>query len=295
MIQPFLGTIFSEEKTSSSPLSVSTIADSALPDESESKLESSLGTIKRKVSQTYNSKMISDNRLKTLANFCLFLIIVMILKNFFIYLENVFSSFFLQSIINDIRKELFRKIQNLPLAFFHRNKVGELVSRVTNDVTKIQDTVAVSFVELLQDPFQIICFSFMLLIINWKLTLYILIMAPVLTLATGIIGRKLRKYSTRTQDKMAKITTILQENFSGVRLVKGFNRENFEIDRFERESDNLLSAQLKMLRVNRLASPFNEAVATSVAALLLWFGGKDVIQTGTLPLRLLFNTLYFFF
>ncbi len=254
--------------------------DISLEEEVAGYAPSKVDDYKNRFQLWFNQMVYGETPVDSLWRFCVILIVIMLLKNISQYLQSLLSSFFLQSIINDIRKELFAHIHRLSLAYFHKNKVGNLVSRVTNDVQRMQDTIAVSIADLVRDPVQIIGFFVYLLIINWRLTVSITVIAPVVLLLMTAIGHYLRRYSRRSQVKMAGLNSILQENFSGIRLIKGFGKSQFEVKRFSETADSYLRAQLKMIRVNKVAGPLNEIISTTVAVVLLWYGGKDVLRFG---------------
>lgn len=222
-----------------------------------------------------------STRLETLANFCVLLIIIMICKNLFLYLQTVLTSIALQSVMNDYRKKLFSHINRLPLSFFHRSRVGEIISRVVSDVQTMQDSISVSVADLIRDPLSIIIYYLILLFLNWRLTLVITAFLPIVAFLLSKISKHIRRYATRSQERMADSVSILQETTAGIRVVKAFNMEEFELRRFSKKANEYLRNVLKNIRVQRLAGPFNEILATAIAVGILWFAGKQVIAGGS--------------
>jgi len=224
-----------------------------------------------------------ETKLETLFNFCILLIIIMFSKNFFLYWQTVLTSVALQGIMNDYRKKLFEHIQKLSLAFFHKNRTGEIISRVVSDVQTMQDSISVSVVDLVRDPLSIILYYFILLFIDWKLTLIITALLPIVGILLDRIGKKLRRYSTRSQERMADAVSILQETTSGIRVVKAFDMGDFELRRFAEFADAYLKNVLKGVRVRRLAGPFNEMIATVIAVGVLLFMGPRILVGKGIP------------
>ncbi len=225
-----------------------------------------------------------DTPIQTLKHFCILLVVIVLSKNLFRYIQNVTTMYLLQSVTNDFRKKLFEKILNFPLSFFHQTKIGELISRIVSDVQMMQNSVAVTIVDMIRDPLQVTVYYVFLLAIDARMTLLITLVAPLIVAVMSVIGKFLRKYGSRMQEKMAELTAIIQESLSGIRVVKVFNAVGYEMNRFSRVADNYLRNLMKMYRVNRLAGPFNETVGALIAAALLWYGGQRVLAgTGPSP------------
>ena len=179
------------------------------------------------------SLLIGKSKLESLKRLCLAILLVIFLKNLFYYLQAYFMVFLKQGVIKDVRNELFRHLQSLSLHYFHGKKVGRLISRVINDTVTLNETVNVSFSILIQDPLLVVVYLAIVVLINWKLTLVVLTVLPISLFVISKIGRKLRKYSFRSLEKMGNITSILQETISGIRVVKGFGMEKAEIGKFD--------------------------------------------------------------
>ncbi len=224
-----------------------------------------------------------ETKMDTLINFCILLIVIMFSKNFFLYWQTVLTSIALQGIMNDYRKKLFGHIHKLSLSFFHKNRTGEIISRIVSDVQTMQDSISVSVVDLIRDPLSIVLYYLILLFIDWKLTLIITALLPVVGLLLDRIGKKLRRYSTRSQERMADSVSVLQETTSGIRVVKAFDMGAFELKRFSEYADAYLKNVLKGIRVRRLAGPFNEMIATAIAVGVLLIMGPKILAGKGIP------------
>jgi len=224
------------------------------------------------------SLVMGKTKFATLKRLCLLIIIVVLLKNLFFYLQAYFIAFVQQGFIRDIRNRLYEHLHCLSLAYFHQQRTGKLISRITNDTLVLNNSVSMSFSSMIENPFLILIYLATVIIINWRLTLLVLLVAPLVLLVVAKVGRKLRKYSTRSQARMADVTSILQETISGIRVVKAFSMERFEIGKFMRETERYFRTMLKMARVRKLANPLNELLGTGVGVIILWFGGSQVLR-----------------
>jgi ATP-binding cassette, subfamily B, bacterial MsbA len=205
-----------------------------------------------------------------------------LLKNITQYLGSVLMTNVGQRVIKDLRDDIFTAFLNLPLSYFHRHRAGELISRATNDVQIANKTVNVSFTNLVRDPILILSLFAVCLFISWKLTLVALLVLP---LSLGVIvriGKRLRRYSHRQQERLADLTSVLQETVYGIRVVKAFAMEAFERRRFLRESERLFRDVFKIARTARLSSPLAEQLSAVVAIFILWYGGRQVLVEQTL-------------
>jgi len=242
------------------------------------------GAFKARLSEFLAPLIYRNTPIDTLFNFCILLLIIVFVKNLFRYIQNITTMLLLQSVTNDFRKRMFSKILDLPLAFFHSTKTGELISNVISDVQMMQNSIAVTVVDMVRDPLMMTAYYSFLMIIDWKLTLMLTIVAPIVVGFMSLIGKFLRRYGTRMQEKMAELTSVLQEGILGIRVVKAFGAIKFESDKFNRIADKYLKNLMKMYRVNRLANPFNEGIAVIMAVAIIWFAGKRVlIGTGSSP------------
>ncbi len=237
-----------------------------------------LSGLRVQVKEKAYSLIMGRTKLATLKRLCLLILIVVFLKNLFFYLQAYFIAFVQQGFIRDIRNKLYEHLHCLSLTYFHQQRTGKLISRITNDTLVLNNTISISFSSMIQNPFLILIYLVMVVMINWKLTLLILLVAPLVLLVITKVGRKLRKYSSRSQARMADVTSILQETISGVRVVKAFSMERFELSKFTRETQRYFRTRLKMARVSRLANPLNELLGTGVGVIILWFGGSHVLQ-----------------
>ncbi len=218
------------------------------------------------------------NQLDSLKRLCLAILLVILLRNLFSYLQAYFITYLKEGVIRDVRNNLFAHLQFLSLHYYHGKRSGQLISRVINDTVTLNETVNISFSVLIRDPLLVFIYLFIVMLINWQLTLMIMAVLPLSLYIVTRIGRKLRTYSTRSLEKLSNITSILQETFSGIRVVKAFGMEKVEIDKFQRETNRYFRTMLKRVRVRSLAGPVNEFLGTAAGVMVLWYGGRQVLS-----------------
>ncbi len=236
-----------------------------------------------------------DTKMETLWVIVLVFFFLNLIKNLTGYLQTVCTDYVQHSFIRDLRNRLYEKFTSLPLSFYHRHRAGELISRATNDVLVVNRSVNVSFTNLARDPVMIVMYLGMSLLLSWQLTLLAMTVLPLSMIVIVKIGKKLRKYSHRQQEKMANITTRLQETISGIRVVKAFTNEEVENSRFREESQRLFKDLFKIARMQRLSSPLTEQLSVLVGLFILWYGGRQVLIGGELPPQLFILFLFFIF
>jgi subfamily B ATP-binding cassette protein MsbA len=223
-----------------------------------------------------------QTKYERLARICIFIIIVFFIKNLFLYGQSYFTVKVEQGVIRDLRDEVYKKYHALPLSFFHGRKAGELISRVTNDVTLVRGAIGYGLSEMVRNAFLFIFYLAVALWASWQMALAALIIFPPALFLITLLGRKLRVNSIKTQEKMAAVTTILQETVSGIRVVKAFGMEKFEISRFKKHAHDYYKTMVKLTRISALGAPFTELLGVLAGALILWYGGRQILGGGSL-------------
>ncbi len=217
-------------------------------------------------------------RQATLERLCLIILFILLLKNISSYLQAYLMAFAENGVIKDLRNHLYIHLHRLSLSFFHRERTGELISRVSYDVMKINGTISAAFGTLIKEPMLVAVYLAILLILSWQLTLVSLVLLPFSVLVITMVGRRLRRSSTASQEAMADLTSTLQETVSGVRVVKAFNMEAFEISKFKRQTHHYFRTLLRLTHMHNLASPITEILGSVVGLAILWYGGRQVLE-----------------
>ena len=194
--------------------------------------------------------------------------------------------------ITDFRIKLFRHLHTLSLSFFVKRRTGEIVSRMTNDITTIENIVTDLPATLLQQSIRLLGGIVIITYMNWKLTGLVLVLAPVLVIFARIFGRRLKKLSTEIQDKLAVSTTILEENISCIKVVKSFVREKLENERFSKAVEDSYQSAKKRVIISSFFGPSIGFIAFSTSLILLWYGGREVILGAISPGELIAFILY---
>lgn len=226
----------------------------------------------------FQNLIVRPEPIHTLARLCIAVLIISVVKNILLYLQNYLVAVVQQKLIRTLRDQLFAHYQDLSLAYFARTRTGQVISRVTNDVRILNDMLDLGFTRLVREPLLIIVLLGSLLIISWQLALLTLVVMPLSATVMIVVGRYIRRYSKRSQERMADLHSILEESVGGIRVVKAFGMQQFEVDRFHGVNQSFYRTMLKMSRVRILNSPTNEFLGTVAGVIILWFGGRAVLS-----------------
>lgn len=188
-----------------------------------------------------------------------------------------------QTVIRDMRVTLFRHIHAQSLSFFHKNPTGELISRIISDVSLIQNSISSVVVGLLRDFFQVIFLLIVIFYMNWKLALLSLIFLPSAAVPIVYFGKAFRRIGTKIQEETATLSTIIHESITGAPVVKAFSMEKYETKRFASQALSLFSITMEDKRIYRLQHPLMEVIGSIGMAMIIWFGGKEVIAGNATP------------
>ncbi len=214
---------------------------------------------------------------RTLLYVCLFIVAFVFLSNIFRYLERMVASRMKVDVVKNIRTALFSNISQLHIGFFSDQRKGDLISRFTNDVAEVENTVVNGF-KAIKEPITLIIFIVMLFMISVKLTLFTLIVLPITGGIIATIIKQLRKRAVQSQETMGRIVNILDEVFSGMRVINAFNARPFVMNKIEAETSYHRKVNLSISRRNELASPLSEFLGVMVVAVILFYGGQSVMS-----------------
>ena len=285
LIIPLLDTLFQEGKAIEQSSTTQQI------DKTSSLLPDFINNAKDSVSDWFTSFVYTGDKIDILMKICFVILIVFFLKNLFGYLQTNFMSYVEYASMNDLRDAAYKHLHKLPIGYFKKEKVGDLISRFTNDVNRIQDSISATFSNLIKEPLTILVFLIIALSISWQLTLFALIILPLSMLAILWIGLKVRKQSTVVQKKMADITTVLQETISGVKVVKAFGMEDYENKKFLNETKSFLKEIVRIVKIRNATSPLTEMISILVGAIIIYYGGTLVLQSATITASLFMGFL----
>ena len=216
--------------------------------------------------------------LEMLPRLCIALVAVFLLKNIFAYLQMYFVSYVEQRMIKDLRERVFDHVVRQSYGFFDDRSTGHLMSTVMNDVNVLSVTFQRIFTSAVRDPLTVITFAILLVSISWKLTLMAALIVPLFGIIYKKTGGSLKRKSGRIQEGLAQITANLQETITGARLIKSSVTEEVESKRFEGKSTSLFRHSLRLVRLDRLASPLSETIGVIIIASVLAIGGRQVLS-----------------
>ncbi|KAA0243369.1 MAG: ABC transporter ATP-binding protein [Ignavibacteriota bacterium] len=248
------------------------------PDKLSTEVSFSIVNIKEWLSYQLNQFVQSYSKIELVTYLCVLIILVFLLKNLFSYLQTWFMSFVEQGIIRDIRLQLYTHFHKLSLGYFTEEKKGILISRIINDVQIIKDSMIAVINSIFRDPPLIIIFSAVLFIFNWQLTLLIFALLPVTGFILAKISDSLKRKSIRSQERIAEITSILDETFGAMRIVKAFGMEQYEVERFREEEKKYFNLLTTLVRRRALASPITETLGVITISIILYFIGSQIVQ-----------------
>ena len=224
------------------------------------------------------------NKLNSIEPARLFNIMVVLIAPFFIlkgiffwwqgYLMNLLSC----RAVQGVRRKLFEKLQELSLDFYSKRRTGELMSRITNDVGCINNAISFAFRDLVHESLRLILYLVFAFTIGGKVALITIIFLPLIVFPIARIGKKLKKISTQTQEKMADINSLLSETISGVRIVKAFSMEKYETERFIVQDARYFRYLMKATKRMLLSSPISEFAGAIATTLIMVLWGKELIE-----------------
>lgn len=206
------------------------------------------------------------------------IVVIFIIRGLFFYGQSYLMSWVGQKVVIDIRGEIFRKLQRLSLAFYDKNKTGTIMSYVTNDVAALQTAMVEKAVELVTEGLVLIGSIVAMLWLDWKLTLFTFCTFPVVLWFMDYFGKKIRKNGGEIQECTAELTSVLQETVSSARVIKSFVREDYETNKFDNQNKENFYANMKNIKLNSLLTPTVEFVAAVGVTVVMWYGGRSVID-----------------
>ena len=220
------------------------------------------------------------------------LFFIIILQAVFAVTHNYVFGFVGHRMTTDFRIEFFSHIQSLSLRFFQERRLGEILSRMNNDISVIQNALVSIPVALLRQSITLIGAMAIILYLNWKLTGLILLILPPLMIFARVFGKRLRLFSEKLQDQIAQAVVVLEEVASSIKIVKSFTRENYERERFKKEIETAFERAVDKLKISSFFGPFILGLTFMVSAVLIWYGGYQVMSGVTTPGELAAFFLY---
>lgn len=208
----------------------------------------------------------------------IFLAIMTFLKTGCYFLSSATMIPIRTGIVRDIRNKLYRKILSLPLGFFSEERKGDIIARMSGDVQEIETSIMSSLDMLFKNPILILVYFGTLIAISWKLTLFTLVVLPIMGWAMGSVGKKLKRKSLVAQGQWSDLMSQVEETLGGLRIVKAFNAEVKMDKRFTQANDDYRDTISRVNTRQQLAHPLSEFLGTILIVIVLWFGGTLILN-----------------
>ena len=286
-VLPLLNAIFTADKTVVSPVvpeenaAVGNAVDNGAQLSSKKTGGASLINTEKfqeQLTDTFQRIFHAETKQRTLLNICLFLITAFALKNLFLYINKQIIYRVQTKATKDLRDDVFHSIIEMHLDYFNNRRVGGLMNHVYNDVQSVQGSISSTFINFIQNPFSIFVYVGVLLVLSWKLTLFAFAVSIVIFFIIGIIGHRIKKLSKVLRQRMGDMNSVLQEKFSGIKVIKSSGFEDVEIGRFKSFTSDFRRLNLRIFRLKNIVGPLNETLLVMAVAMVLWFGGLQVFE-----------------
>ncbi len=223
-------------------------------------------------------KVLAEKDMEMLNYISIGIVVVFLIRGIFYFAQSYLVSYVGQRVVIDIRGQLYRKFQRLPLAYYDNHRTGELMSYISNDVAALQNAMVDKLIELITESSIFVGSLAMMFYLDWKLSLLTFAVVPMVGQAMKIFGRKLKRAGTLIQERLADMTAFLQESLAAVRVVKSFVREQHEIERYDRENERNFEAAMLNIRLMSMLTPTVEFLAALAVTVIVWFGGYEVVE-----------------
>jgi len=262
MITPFLQILFGTQK----------------PTLQQPEISFSVDSLTGYFNYTMSNVILSYGKIEALVFICLLVIVIFFIKNFFRYFALFFMAVIRNGTVRDIRHDLFKKITVLPLSFYSNERKGDVITRLTSDVQEVEWSIMSTLEVTFREPITVIVYLSAMLIMSPHLTLFVLIMLPIAGVLIGWIGKTLKKESVKAQSKLSELLTFIDESLSGLKIIKAFNAQGYQIKKFAALNDQHFKIMTGILRRRELSSPLTEFLGIAVVVIVLWFGGRLVLN-----------------
>ncbi len=205
------------------------------------------------------------------------LVVMTGLKTGAAYMAAFFMISLRTGVVRDLRAMIYNKMVSLPIGFFSSERKGDVMARMSGDVTEVENSVMMSLDMMFKNPIMIVVCLAMMLFVSWQLTLFVFILLPVAGFIMGRVGKYLKRVSLEQQNQLGTIMSNIEETISGLRIIKAFNAEDKVKNRFAGENEKYRNLSRRMSRRYELAHPMSEFLGTATIAIVLWFGGTLIL------------------
>lgn len=229
-------------------------------------------------------KFNSMDQITILNMMAVLLVVFFLLRSVFMFLQSYFMSDVSERVIKDVKSDIYKKLQELSMDFYSHNPTGELMSRITYDAAVIRDAIGSGVADTFKQPIEIIVYSIMVISLKvfggipWSLILTGLVVFPMILYPVTKIGKRLRKISRDSQQKIGDINNMLLETITGIKLVKSFCMQDYEWKKFKEHNQKFYKLTMKAVKRMKIVSPMTEGMAVVCTAVIIWMAGKSIIS-----------------
>ncbi|QZE14443.1 ABC transporter ATP-binding protein/permease [Halosquirtibacter laminarini] len=266
---PILGVLFKTQKMVSDPGPLSW---------------TSIDSLKMHLNYYVSQLIVSSDASSVLLLIGLFMLFMVFLKVGFTYLAIYVMVPLRNNVVRDIRVDLYNKVTSLPIGFFSEERKGDIIARMTGDVSEVEASVMNSLEMFFKNPVIILVSLSVMIAMSWQLTIFVFVLLPVVGYFIGRVGKSLKKPSMKGQNKMGEILSRIEETLTGLRIIQAFNAEKSVRARFYEESNDLRNIMNGLMWRRALAHPMSEFLGTAVIVIVLWYGGSLVLMGSESPL-----------
>ncbi len=238
----------------------------------------SLSTATEWFNYQFSQIIINQGKEAALVYVCVAILTTFFFKNIFRYFALFFMAPVRNGIIRDVRGQIFDKMLDLPLSYFSEERKGDLMSRITSDVQEVEQSILNVLEAVFREPLIIAGALTFMIYVSPQLTIFVFILMIFTGVVIGGLGRTLKRSSSRVQEKLGSLVSIVEETLSGLRIIKGFNAENYQRHKFDEENNSYRRLLTRLLWRRDLASPMSEFLGIATVAVLLWFGSRLVFS-----------------
>jgi subfamily B ATP-binding cassette protein MsbA len=223
---------------------------------------------------------VSDNQgsARALVYIGLFLVIMVFFKVAFTYMASYYITYMRNGVVRDLRSQLFHKTISLPVGFFSEERKGDIIARITGDVTEVELSAIGATEMLIKSPIIIFVSVATMFIMSWQLTLFVFVLFPVAGFIIGRVGKTLRKKSMAGQNKMGELMSTVEESLSGLKIIKAFVAEKKISERFRKQIEEYRRIMNRLFIRYYLASPLSELLGTLLIIIVMWYGGYLILN-----------------
>ena len=223
-------------------------------------------------------KIIDDGEINVLLFICLLSLSLFFFKNLFRYLASYVITFLRTGIVKDLRDQLYKKIVELPVAYFTEKRKGDIIARMTSDVQEVENSILTSIETIVREPLTVFISITIMLFMSLKLTLFVFILLPLSGFIISSISKKLKANSVKAQKETGNFLSFIEETLTGLRIIKGFNAENVIQKKFNSSTHSFKKLMTSVFHRQTLASPMSEFLGSATIIAILWYGGAEVIN-----------------